>query len=192
MADQLTPQDMSWLEKFRQAAIEFRDALASLVSMQSYVQSRPALKKEYDGLMSTGSTIKATVEYITTTVDKVTGFFSNLFGLGNMPMYARPSSQLGVIPLIPIAMISGAVAVMGKWVRDVYLFERTVSEQKRLESRGLSPSEASAIVQGNSSAAGGDSLFGAFSPLIKPAAVLVGGLFLLKALPSLLSQRGSR
>lgn len=155
MAEQLTQQDVGMLESFRQKAIEFRDAFFALEQTRDYAMTRPELREEYEDLYGEGSMIKSTVEYITRTVDAVTGFFSNAwssatgtfkrwFGLGAIAV--RPAPGLGVIPIVAGATIAGAVALMAKWVKDVYLFERKVAEQQRLEAEGLTPQAAAAQI----------------------------------------------
>lgn len=190
----LTEQDLSWLDKFRVEATRFRDAFLALGSTREFAQSRPELKAEYDALSSRGQTIKSTVEYITRTVDQVTGFFSDawastssaakrFFGLG-----IAPPRNLGIIPLIPIAAITGAVALMAKFVSDVYLFERKVGEQKRLEDQGLSPGEASSIVRNTV----GGGLFDVLGGLKWPLLAAGGVWFFVKVIqPALQSRRGS-
>src|SRR3990172_7053317 len=108
-AEELTQQDIGMLDKFRQTAIEFRDAFLSLEQNRSYAMSRPDLRAEFEGLHGEGSMIKSTVEYITRTVDSVTGFFSDawasasgaarrFFGLGGFSGFMpRPAPGLGII-----------------------------------------------------------------------------------------------
>lgn len=55
---------------------------------------------------------------------------------------------LGVLPLVPVAVAVTAIAAMGKWGRDVYLFDRRLTEVKRLEDTGISPGRAADIVGG--------------------------------------------
>jgi hypothetical protein len=190
MAEQLTQQDLSVLDKFRNAALQMRDAFTRLVSLQSYAASRPDLRAEYDDLFSEGETIKKTVQYITSTVDSVTGFFSDawgsasaaakrFFGLG---VIMQPEPGLGIVPIVGVAAIAGSIAIMGKWVRDVYLFERKVAEQKRLEGEGLSPQEAAQQLQHLDTSG---SLFGdAFGNLAMPALIIGGGFLVWQFLKS--------
>lgn len=189
MTDQtvLTQQDVSWLEKFRQSALEFRTAYEKLMAMESDAARAPQLEAEYQDLYQQGSIIRATIEQVTRTVDSVTGFFSDAWDAGSswlrsllngVPQTApRPRGALGVIPLVPIAAISAAVGLMGKWVSDVYVFERKLSEAKRLESQGLSPQQAARQAQGYSAG-------GLFDDLAMP--LLIGGgiwLFVTQILP---------
>lgn len=182
---QLTQEDIGILEGFRKKAIEFRDAFVRLESNRAYAMARPDLADEFEGLHENGSVILSTVEYITRTVDAATGFFSDawaaasstfkrFFGLG--AVMVRPPQNLGFIPIIAGATIAGSVAVMGKWVRDVYLFERKVTEQKRLESEGLTPAEAAALVA--QTGGGGGLLDELLGDVKAPLLVLGGGVLL--------------
>lgn len=194
MDEQLTQSDLSWLEKFKAEALRFRDAYNALVSKQAFASERPELRAEYDALYSRGAVIKGTIDSLTQAVDRVTGFFSGatsavkrFFGLDGVPVMPALSGRLGVVPLIPIAMIASAVALMGKWVADVYLFERKVTEQQRLESDGVPAVEAAAIVRGMSAGSG---FSGVLDTLKTP--ILIGGglLFFIKfVLPEILKDR---
>lgn len=207
---ELTQEDVSWLDKFKAEAVRFRNAFNSLVSLESYAATRPELQAEYNALYSRGETIKKTIDYITRTVDSVTGFFSkawgsasstfkNFFGLSGVParfspmagpgelqMYARPG--LGALPLIPIAVIASAVALMGKWASDVYLFERKATEQKRIEATGASPRAAADIVRGMTDGGGFLGILGNF----KLPLMVAGGayLFVKFVLPAIQARRG--
>lgn len=199
MAATLNAQELSWLEKFRAEAVKFRDAMLRLDSLKSYAQLRPELKAEHDALTARGQMIKATVETITRTVDQVTGFFSDawsgasgavkrFFGLGLLP-----PTNLGALPLIPIAAISGAMVYMGKYVSDVYLFERRATEQQRLEAKGLTPQEAAAIVSQTANTGDGGGLLDDVLGDLKTPIILGGAawLFFTVILPAMQSRRGS-
>jgi hypothetical protein len=151
VADTLTQEDISTLDRFRAKAQEFIAAFNRLVSLGPDVPDN--MRAEYQSVLSSASAVKTTVEYITKTVDSVTGFFSNIFGLNGVPMVQRSinqPTQLGVLPLIPIALVIGAITALGAVLSKIYLFERKLAEQKRLEAGGLSPADAAALASQNS------------------------------------------
>jgi len=57
---------------------------------------------------------------------------------------------LGIVPLIPVAVIGGSLALIFKWSADYATFKAKVAEQIRLEKRGVSPAVASQIVKAKS------------------------------------------
>lgn len=71
---------------------------------------------------------------------------------------------LGILPLIPIAVVGASLAGMYKWTLDYQTFKRQVEEQKRLEARGVDPASAARMVAQK----GAPSLisFGTLSPLL--------------------------
>lgn len=170
MAETITPEELSTLEKFKQKAAEFVAAFNRLIAMDNSVA--PTLRPEYNSLRSKAQIVMNTVKAVTSAVDSVTGFFSSAydtvsnalksaFGLGllpafnarqlvtqsiNNPLQYSRSQQLGVVPLIPIAAVIAASAAMVKIISDVYTFERKNSEQIRLEKTGLTPQAAAKIV----------------------------------------------
>lgn len=174
---ELSQQDKSLLQQFRDKATEFMGAWSTLNSIQNVP---PNLRAEYDDLQQRGGVIQGSVSALTQTVDSVTGFFSNMFsfdGVGAVRDYINDSpGQLGIAPLIPIAAITGALAVMGKFITDVYLFERKVSEQQRLVSTGMPESEAAEIINKMN----GQGFTASLAQMAKPLAFTVGAIMLFR------------
>lgn len=182
MSDALNQNDTNMLTRFKGKADEFMSALTRLNSIQKIP---PNLQEEYSDLQSSAGYIKATITTIVSTVDSVTGFFSDFFGFDGVSatknyINNRPS-QLGLIPLVPIAAITGALAIMTKFISDVYLFERKVQEQLRLESTGMPPADAAKII-GKMSDQG---LLQQLGSIARPAGFAIGAFFIFKIIKSL-------
>jgi len=173
MEEQLTQNDVSLLNRFKAKATEFMAAIDKLYTIDNVPAN---LQEEYSGLISTANIIQGTISTITGTVDSVTGFFSDYFGfdgVSNVRDYIngnRQNNALGFVPLIPVALISGALAAMTKFISDVYVFERKITEQKRLESTGVNPTKAAEIV----SKINGQSLMQNLTSLAKPIGFTIG------------------
>lgn len=176
-AEQLTPADKSTLQRFKDKAVEFMQVFTRLGAMTDIP---PNLQPEYTELMDTGSNIYGTVSWITSTVDSVTGFFSDFFqfdGVQATKDYINGESDtLGVIPLVPIAAVTGAIAFMSKFVADVYLFERKVTEQKRLVNTGMSETQAAEIVDQIS----GRGLARNLADIAKPLSFAIGAFMVIR------------
>jgi len=134
--------DKSALEKFRDKARIFQVKLKNLQSMKNDVKKYPALQAEYNELVGKGSSIRSTIRTITGGVDNVVSWWNSIFGSDTK------LNSMGFLPLIPIAIVAGSVAAMGKWARDAYMFNRRFEEIKRLEKKGISPGKAAEIVAG--------------------------------------------
>jgi len=81
---------------------------------------------------------------------------------------------LGVLPLIPVAVIGASLAAISKWTYDFARFMTAVKEQRRLESTGMSPEKAAELArQGLSS----PFINIDFKKLLLPAAIIGGGLW---------------
>jgi len=175
----LSTNDISLLNRFKAKASEFMIALDRLNSIDNVPGN---LQEEYSGLRSTADYVQGTINWITSTVDSVTGFFSDYFGfdgVSGVRDYINGDNRyndqsMGVIPLIPLAAISGAVALMSKFIVDVYVFERKVSEQKRLENTGMSPQQAAEVVDKIKGKTLTDNLAG----IVKPVAWGLGLFFI--------------
>jgi hypothetical protein len=148
MADQPTA-DQSVIEAFKVRARNFWNQWNILNNSRGVVaRQSPEMQQQYRDLVDRGSTIRSSVETVTRLIDKATsayrtatGWASGFFSLGEMP-------TLGVIPLlVPAAVIAGSLAAMGKWLKDVYEFNRKLEEIARLEAKGVDPVTASKIVE---------------------------------------------
>ena len=53
---------------------------------------------------------------------------------------------LGLLPLIPIAVVAASLAAIAKWTYDYNIFMKKIQEQRRLEADGIDPVTASNIV----------------------------------------------
>jgi hypothetical protein len=80
----------------------------------------------------------------------VDGIFSTLKAVG----LGEQDNSLGLLPLIPVAIVGASLAAMGKWFLDYKELMVKLAEQQRLESKGLSPAEAARVVAQNTSSGG--------------------------------------
>lgn len=183
-AENLTVQDISMIEKFKAKANEFMQALNKLNSIDDIP---PNLQAEYSDLQGTAQYIQSTIGWITSTVDSITGFFSDFFqfdGISATRDYinGNNTNNLGLLPILPIAAITASLGVMSKFIADVYLFERKVTEQKRLEATGMQPEEAAQVVDKIT----GTGLVQNLAGIAKPVGFVLGTFFLLKIAKSYL------
>lgn len=81
---------------------------------------------------------------------------------------------LGVIPLIPIAVIGASLAAITKWTLDFKKFMAAVTEQRRLESTGMPPAQAAEIARQGLTK---PFISIDFKKLLLPALVVGGGLW---------------
>ena len=150
MVDQVTQNDAadpSMIEAFKTRARDFWSQWELLGNKQQDIKKlSPEIQKEYNDLLERGSTIRNSVETVTGLIDKATAAYqsskewiSDLFGLGE--------NGLGFLPvLIPVAVIAGSLAAMGKWLSDAYQFNRKMEEIEKLQARGVDPVTASKII----------------------------------------------
>jgi hypothetical protein len=142
METNMATADKSMIENFRDKARIFIERYEKLKRMDADVRKYPALHQEYTALVGKGTTIRNSVRTVTGGIDNVVGWFNSIFGNDQTPQL----DGLGLLPLIPVAVVIASVAAMGKWGSDVYLFERRLNEAKRLENTGMTPGEAAKIV----------------------------------------------
>ena len=136
-------EDKNIIQRFRDRALEFNRLYESLRAKRVDVSQYPALAVEYNKLVTTGDSIRNSIRTVTGGIDSVVGWYNSVFGDDKEGL-----KGLGVLPLVPVAVAVTAIAAMGKWGRDVYLFDRRLTEVKRLEDTGISPGRAADIVGG--------------------------------------------
>ena len=84
---------------------------------------------------------------------------------------------LGIVPLLPVAAISIAVAAITKWTTDAYEFNKRLDAVQALEAKGYSPERAGQII--NQQFPRQSLLSGFIGPQMLPILAVVGILFFL-------------
>ncbi len=164
-------QDPAWwnvVAQFKAAAAAMESAYERLIREADYVAARPALQAQFDALVRRAASVRATVESIRA---QLAGAVDWLRSVGA----AVGLNGLGVLPVLGIAAIAGAVALVAKWTTDTIKFLTVVAEQRRLEAAGVAPERAAEIVRGTAAAAAGTASSSWWIPV---AALVVGGYFL--------------
>lgn len=152
--------------KLQQAAKDLDAAVVRLQSQQAFAMSRPELASSYAQQMADIQTARDRVTWWRDSIRTVLGFFGvNLSGLGS----------LGFI-WIPITAAIAGVAYVAKVAADAWALSKTIDEQQRLEARGVAPTQAAQIAQGNARAATGTGGTGTIAQLGTTAILAAAGL----------------
>lgn len=117
--------------------------------------ARLGLSSEYNDLMNRGALIRNSVQSVTSAIDSIYNSVSNLFGLSGIQR--DHLGNLGVIPLIPIAVIVGAIALIVKWLSDAYQLKSKIDAGV---SSGASPQQMTQILTGGGGLLSGGSVWG--------------------------------
>jgi len=148
----MSQNEQSAIENFKAKAREFWSMWNALGQKKAIVERQsPEIRAEYVNLMTRGQSVRSGIETITGLIDKagraydsVKIWLSETFGLNGVEL--EQQTQLGLLPLIPIAAIGLSLAAMGKWISDAYQLNRRLDEIQRLENKGLSPQQAAQVV----------------------------------------------
>lgn len=150
-------------------------AMFTRLGQLAHVAARdPVTKAQYDILMARGASIKAKIESITRAIDNMYGAASSLFnGVGN-------TEGLGFLPLIPIAVIAGAVTLISVWLIDALSMSQKL---QAAESAGANAAQITSIATGSGGTNGTflDKVTGG-SSMLKNAGILLligAGIYLL-------------
>ncbi len=178
----LSQQDLSIIDRFRQQAREFWRLYQSTGDNANFVATQnPSIQREYRDLMDRGQGIRSKVEVATGIIDKAgamidtaKNWFTDTFGLGGLASVNRMMpEQLGLIPLIPIAVIAGSLAAIGKWVNDALVFNRRINEMKRLQAQGMTPTQAANVIDKIMPKGFGANVTGLLIPIVLVGAIVL-------------------
>lgn len=156
---------------FKAKAQEFGNAFNALLNMEQRASVDPNLKAEWETLSQRGFALKDKVNFVTSKIDAAVNWFKSSFGEYEAP----EQSELGILPavaLIPIAVIATSIALLTKFISDVYIFNKKISEAERLLDMNVSPEQVAKIIE----ASGGTPLLAGLSPIVKWV-VIGGGLW---------------
>lgn len=157
--DELTEQEKGVIQQFKDKAREFWRWWENLSQQKSFVdRQNPQLQKEYEELMNRGVDIRSKIEWITGAIDRAVNlyesakdWFLETVGLDEIQAEKMAKqSDLAIAPLVAIggvAVISGAIAAIGKWVADAVTMSRRLAEIRRLEGEGYTSEQAHKIVE---------------------------------------------
>lgn len=130
-----------------QKAAEFTQLYNRLRSQAAVANSDPQLSAEYQALMAKGDYIKSTVSSITQSFDSGANWFSNqlsslknMIGLDGVPKAGLGSlmrlNGLGILPLIPIAVIVAATSAIVYWLTDAYTMKNKLDLAEKVHATG--------------------------------------------------------
>lgn len=149
MSDQIpTPADaQSWsdtIRNFKGKVAEFMGLYNNLKQRENMIGRYPAnVQVKYRDLMSRGDTIKNTVGTLTQKVNEAWGWIKSKIGVEDETM-----KGLGFIQFVPLAVVLGSIAAMGKWVKDAYVQKRAFDASDAMIAKGVSPERAYGAVTG--------------------------------------------
>ena len=169
----LSGADQKSVDDFKVKTKGFWSTYKNLYAKKDELKKYPALQPQYNNLLTGGLGIREKITYVTNKIDAVAGWFKNIFGMDGLT-----GDNLGVIQLIPLAVIGGSTALISKWVKDVIIFNKKLAETRRLEATGVPPEKAAQMVMGLFNE---QPMFGGLKYLIIPALV-IGAIVLIPKL----------
>lgn len=166
------------VNRLKDKAAEFSRVFTKLEQRQPLAEQSPVLKHRYDRVMKLGLNVRQTVQGITGKIDAALRGFQDLFGLSpNM-------AGMGAVPLVPIAVIAGAIAAITAWLTDAYALDRQLDSLDSQIKAGVDP-----VVAGDNIAKSGDQpLIDVANPFKGATGLILGGVALYFFWPTLRRQ----
>jgi len=197
----LNPNDApSWWDfvtKFDATSASFNENYDALKQLGPYIQtSHPELLPQYNSLMQSGASNETSLNKLKATRDYVYSWLQWLqTGAGNIASFISSNAQaaytwtlqqlglgeveqgLGVIPvamvIVGVATAVAALVVIAKWITDAYTFAQRLNALQAQEAQGLTPTQASQIVNQTLGAPSSGSFLGIPWTLIAWAAIAI-------------------
>ena len=173
--------DLSMLQTFKQRAAEFLGARADLQRLGAHIARTTNDEKtllEYGALVDRAAFIEEKISQATRAIDASFTAVRRAIGLDGL----RALSALGIVWLLPVAIVAGALAVLGYWLSDFAKFKARFSEQQRvaaeLVSQGVAPIEANRQAAAIVASAEPQGLAATVGGALKFALIAVAGFYL--------------
>lgn len=136
--------DISLLATFKQRVAEFQAARGELQRIGAAIARTNDMEawREYGELVARSDAIEGKVTAALNAIDASLRAVRAAVGLDGL----RALSALGIVWLIPVAVIAAALALLGYWLSDFMKFRERFGEQQRvaqeLVAQGVDPIEA--------------------------------------------------
>lgn len=126
----------------------FDDNYRGLLAQRNFIVTKhPEELPVYNKMVNEAAGHKATLDKLAAIKATVSGWLNSVRGIFASGLTAIGLGELGFIPvIIGVAAAATALATIGYWIKDAYQFSRRLNELQRLEAQGISPAEASRIV----------------------------------------------
>lgn len=126
------------VDNFKAKAKQFVSSYENLSSKKAVAEANPNIADDYNSLMGRGSWIYNMVASVARKIDFIGSSESTLNGMG-------------ALPLIPIAVIVGAVAAMTAWLSDAYIMTQKINAIEAAQSSGKDTAPLENVIGGGNS-----------------------------------------
>lgn len=155
-----------WLNavaNLRAKAAEFQALREQVLESFVIAKEYPSLLREYESLIFKSTIIENTIKSVTKGIDVIFGMFNTVFNDSEV-------DGLGIVPLVPVAVILSAVAAITYWINSSVKYLNKIKEIKRIENQGYSVEEAYKMISEKEN--------GFLQQLMSPYVLVGGGLLI--------------
>jgi len=174
------------LGRWRAKAAEFERAQTTLAAQAEFMSRQPpAVRAEYQAMTARAAALRARIMDVSNALRAVESWLKGAFTVLIEPwqkagVKVREWLGLGAAPaaLIPIAVVTAALAAVSYFLVDFARYMLKVSELRRLQATGLTPDQAAAALERLE----GPGLLGGMQGIIMAGALLALAIFVLPRL----------
>lgn len=178
------------VSELRNAVASFENLYTKLQSQSAIAKTDPVLYADYTALMTRGAYVKSVITNTLTKLGNALSYAKSVVGMEGM-------GSLGALPLVPIAIIAGALALITKWIADAVVTSRKLDQlsvaYNDAKAAGATPQQLAAIAHDAAMTNTGEGLFDGAGEFANKVIVImvVGGLIYL-LLPTVKKKPGSK
>lgn len=154
---------LSAVANLRAKAAEFQALREQVLESYSIAKEYPSLLNEYEALLFKSNVIESTIKSVTNGIDIIFGMFNTVFGDEDV-------DGLGIVPLVPVAVILSAIGAITYWINSSIKYLNKIKEIKRIENQGYTVEEAYKMVNEQNG--------GLMQKLMSPYVLIGGGLLI--------------
>jgi len=142
------------VDQFKRKADDAYTLWQKLRAKRQAALTNPALKAEYDSVMGEAEYLQAKASDVERAAATVRQGFAEtikswLPGFSGAQFYrnAREDGQLGFLPVLAVMAVTAAIAWVGTWIVKGNIVDRKLTAVENLIGKGVSPTQAGALIE---------------------------------------------
>lgn len=124
------------VQTWRGKVAQFQQALAQFIDNRSDAVAL-GFGQEWNELYSRASAAQSTLTYIANALESAYSWVRDVFGMSGM-------GRLGVVPMIPVAVVTGSIAALAYIISDLMKFNQKIALAK---TANYSPSQVNEMLE---------------------------------------------
>jgi len=127
------------IAKMKEKGTAFSSAYNQHMANYNKVKSNPQLLAKWQTIKNYADKTKATIQAVNNSVDKSVNWLKDVFGMQTSNLNGL--SNVGVLPLVPIAYVTAAIAGMTYVIGQIWQFNTEANQYADFVAKGATPQQ---------------------------------------------------